>query len=780
VRKQDELLSAFLTESGESLDRLDADLVALERDPQNAALLDGTFRTLHTLKGSASFLQFSQLATLAHTAENLLTEVRSGKTTLTPESTNSLLQLVDNIRALVQHIAQTGCETGSSHTGPTLDHRQSPPAIPVHPARMPSNAPSVPPAPVATQPFVGLAAPLGPRQPEPAEPARPPLADPRPPPRRGDVSPSPEKSQPSRLAGEPSVELDGSRSEGGSSAFKTESVRVGVGLLDQLMNLVGELVLNRNQIVQFSQKQSDPAYAGYSQRLNLITSQLQESVMKTRLQPVGALWQRFPRLVRDIARQCGKEVALEIEGAETELDKTLLEALSDPMLHLVRNAIDHGIERPELRRFKGKTPQGRLQLRAYHEGGQVHIEICDDGAGLNTETIRSHGINRGLYSQEDSLLLSEEQIHESIFLPGFSTAEQVTDLSGRGVGLDVVKTSIEHIGGLVDISSRAEQGTTVHIKVPLTLAIIPTLIVTSGGQRYAIPQVNLSELIAIRPSAAGSELDHVHQSPVYRLRDRLLPLVRLDQLLGQPTAAGDDSEPVHLVVIRVGDERFALKVDGISNSEEIVVKSLGSVVRGVPLYAGATILGDGSVALILDVLGLARHAGVFKELRRPQAAESLPSQMRIVPESVLVCDVGADRRIGIPLPQVVRIVRVPRSEVEVSFDQEIVQYRDDLLPLVDLHRYLRHQPCDCPGETLAIIICRRGDGAVGLLVDRVLEIVEVPPDVQVAEGDDVVSGTTVLLGRVTDVVDLPALLRRAAPVAYRPSTRSQLLQTRPA
>jgi two-component system, chemotaxis family, sensor kinase CheA len=587
-------------------------------------------------------------------------------------------------------------------------------------------------------------------------------------------------SQASRLASELSVELDRSRtSESGSNVFKTESVRVGVGLLDQLMNLVGELVLNRNQIVQFSQKQSDPAYVGYSQRLNLITSQLQENVMKTRLQPVSALWQRFPRLVRDIARQCGKEIALEIEGAQTELDKTLLEALSDPMLHLVRNAIDHGIERSELRRFKGKPDRGRLQLRAYHEGGQVHIEICDDGAGLNTETIRSQAINRGLYSEQDSLLLSEDQIHESIFLPGFSTAHQVTDLSGRGVGLDVVKTSIEHIGGLVDISSRAELGTTVHIKVPLTLAIIPTLIVTSGGQRYAIPQVNLCELIAIRRSVAGSELDHVHQSPVYRLRGRLLPLVRLDQLLGQPTAA-DDNDHVHLVVVQVGDERFALMVDGILHSEEVVVKSLGSVVRGVPLYAGATILGDGAVALILDVLGLARHAGVFKELRRPQAAESLPSQVRIVPESVLLCDVGTDRRIGIPLPQLVRIERVPRNEVEISFDQEIVQYRDDMLPLVHLHSYLRHHPCACPGETLSIIICRHRDGAVGLVVDRVLEIVEVPPDVRVAKDDDVISGTTVLLNRVTDVLDLPALLRKAAPIVYRLSTRSQLLQTRPA
>jgi two-component system chemotaxis sensor kinase CheA len=755
--KRDELLSPFLVETREALDRLDADLLALEEDPQNAARLDSTFRTMHTLKGSASFLQFSQLATLAHTAENLLSDVRRGTSVLTPESTNTLLQWVDAIREITNNIAETGRESGSSYSGPTLDQ--------LHGA-----APDQPPRPRP-------AAAIAPRMPAEGAPSLVQISSRRSS-GRAPLEPSliPNKSEPTAgITSNSAVVSQFLDSQ--SSTLKSDSVRVGVDLLDQLMNLVGELVLNRNQIVQFSQKQSDPAYVRYSQRLNVITTQLQENVMKTRLQPVGALWQRFPRLVRDVARQCGKEVDLQIEGVETELDKTLLEALSDPMLHLVRNAIDHGIERPELRRFKGKAPKGRLLLRAYHEGGQVHIVICDDGAGLNTERIRSQAIEQGLFSEQDSLLLSEEQIHESVFLPGFSTADKVTNLSGRGIGLDVVKTSIEHIGGLVDISSRTEQGTTVHIKVPLTLAIIPALIVTCAGRRYAIPQASLSELIALPRSSAGSELDHVHQSPVYRLRDRLLPLTHLHKLLGQEPLAGGDRDHLHLVIVRVGEERFALMVDGISNCEEIVVKPLGSVVRGVPLYAGATILGDGSVALIVDVLGLARHAGVFKEFHRPQVAESLPSQVRIVPESVLVCDVGADRRIGIPLLQLVRIVHVPRTEVEISFDQEIVQYRDDLLPLVRLHRYLRHQPCDRAPEALAIVICRHGDGVVGLVVDRVLEIVEAPADVQVAESDDVVSGTTTVLGRVTDILDVPILLAKAAPVVYRLSTRSQLLQT---
>jgi two-component system chemotaxis sensor kinase CheA len=718
------------------------------------------------VRGSAGYLQFHQLGSLAHDGENILAEVRKGAATLTPEAVNRLLEIVDAIRKITGNIAASGNEVGSSYEGPTVDQErhgppsrnepaQAPSGVVGHPSRAPVKHPpeQKTPAPPAAKAPVRIDRPKGPRP----------------------VDVGVRKPAAVFSTSEPK---QASTAESGSSTFTAESIRVNVQLLDQLMNLVGELVLTRNQITQFSQHQGHAGFAGYSQRLNLITTQLQEGITKTRLQQIGALWQRFPRLVRDLARQAGKEVNLEIEGAGTELDKTLLEALADPMLHLVRNAIDHGIEKPELRRAKGKPDKGRLHLRAYHQGGQVHIEIQDDGAGLNTDKIREKAVERGLFTMEESVLLTEEQIQESIFLLGFSTANQVSDLSGRGVGLDVVKTCIEQIGGLVDVRSSPDHGTIAHIKVPLTLAIVPALIVMSGGQPFAVPQANLSELLSLPRAAAEHDIERVHQSPVYRLRGRLLPLVPLRQLLRQDAASVTSNENVQIVVVRVGDEKFAVVVDEIAKAEEIVVKRLGSALRGVPVYAGATILGDGTVALILDVLGLARRAGVFKEMRRPAAADSLPPQRRIVQESVLVCEVGADRRIGIPLGQLLRIERLPRAQIETSFDQDVLQCREDLLALVHVHRHLRHQPRASRSESLSLVICRYGDGQVGLVVDQVLEIAEAPADMLAAEGEAVVAGAAVLLGRVTDILDLAALLRVANPVLYRSSTRSQLLQTR--
>src|SRR5208337_4899504 len=389
-------------------------------------------------------------------------------------------------------------------------------------------------------------------------------------------------------------------------------IRVDVGLLDRMMDLASELVLARNQTLRFASSQTDGALLSAAQRLRRVTTDMQETVMKARLQPIGSVWNTFHRLARDLALSCGKQVTVETEGSETELDRGLIEAIRDPLTHILRNAIDHGIETPEQRTRAGKTAAGHLRLRAFHLAGRVHIEISDDGAGINLERVRQRALERGLITPEQAAGMGERQLGELVFAPGFSTAEQVTNFSGRGVGLDVVKTNIERIGGVVDLRSVTGQGTTLQIKIPLTLAILPALIVSSGGQRFAIPQVNLVEVVRLEAGPGASPIERVYRAPVYRLRDRLLPLCFLDRELHfESSGAGD----LYVAVLQAGAGQFGLVVDAVNDTEEIVVKPLGKELRAAACFAGAAILGDGQVVLILDVAGLAQLAGILADPR---------------------------------------------------------------------------------------------------------------------------------------------------------------------
>ncbi|HJT77378.1 MAG TPA: chemotaxis protein CheA [Gemmataceae bacterium] len=551
------------------------------------------------------------------------------------------------------------------------------------------------------------------------------------------------------------------------------SIRVDVGLLDRLMNLVGELVLARNQVLQLTAGQRDPALLSTSQRLNLITTELQEGVMKTRMQPISTVWNKLPRLVRDLARECGKEVRLTLAGEETELDRSILEAIKDPLTHLVRNAVDHGIEAPDVRRGRGKQPGGHLCLQAYHEGGQVNIEIADDGAGIDPERIRKKALERGLISREQAGRLGDHDLVQLIFLPGFSTAEQVTSVSGRGVGMDVVKTNIEKVGGAIEVRSRPGLGTTVKIKIPLTLAIIPALVVTSGGARYAIPQGSLLELVRLEGEAARRGIENVHGAPVYRLRGRLLPLVHLDRELGAP-AGPDDGRAVNLVVLQADDRRFGLVVDRVNDTEEIVVKPLGKLLQNIPLFAGATIMGDGKVALILDVLGLAQRARVVPEVRErtlpaPAPAGANAAEAR---HQVLLFALDDERRLAVPLDRVARLEEVPASAVEQTVDQETFQFGGRILPLVRLARAFpgRGTAPAADRDPLHVVVCADGAGQVGVVVDRILDVVETPLAVQTAGRRPGILGSAVIRQRVTDLLDVPALLRAALPEGGRPST----------
>ncbi|HXP08077.1 MAG TPA: chemotaxis protein CheA, partial [Acidobacteriaceae bacterium] len=559
-----ETIREFLVESHENLTRLDQDLVELEKHPGDANLLGSIFRTIHTIKGACGFLAFSVLEAITHQAETLLSQLRDGQRELTPALVSLILETVDATRKVLAQIEVSGRE-GSELFEDLTERLRVAAQLRAHPANEPRT--DQPPAAAIAVPAAEVVSNPSPsRVPE-------------------DGHPEEEPGVRTETASD-DRRKDGRREEDGArpSAAVDSNIRVGVGLLDKLMDLVGELVLTRNQILQFNVEREDAALNATSQRLNLITTELQEGVMKTRMQPIGVVWNKLPRVVRDMSITLGKQIKLQMDGAETELDRTIIEAIKDPLMHVIRNSCDHGIETPEVRMRAGKAPQGVLTLRAYHEGGQVNIEISDDGAGIDVTRLKRKALDNGLLRPEQVEKLNDREALTLIFLPGFSTARTVTNFSGRGVGMDVVKSHIEKIGGVVDVFSRLGEGATVKIRIPLTLAIIPGLVITSGGERFVIPQVSLLELIRLEADQSGKHIEYVHGTPVYRRRGSLLPIAYLNQVLG--LKAADQGEAVSMVVLQAEDRQFGLVVDGINDTQEIVVKPLGKQLKGLTLYAG--------------------------------------------------------------------------------------------------------------------------------------------------------------------------------------------------
>ena len=745
----DEIVKDFLIESGENLDRLDQELVKLESEPSSKELLASIFRTIHTIKGSCGFLGFARLEKVAHAGENLLARLRDGELKLTAEITSGLLSMVDAVRGMLAKIQETETDGADDHADliAHLTKLQSP-----SPAGCKNEDDAQAPRAETIASSISsdnLTAPSQPAVPN--------------------VPPIPESSSSSKPASE-----DGTAAQSVRNADSgVETIRVGVNLLDRLMNLVGELVLARNQLLQFSNNTQDAGFQAVSQRMNLIATELQEEVMKTRMQPIGNVWNKFPRTVRDLALSCGKEVRLEMEGQDTELDRTIIEAIKDPLTHLVRNCVDHGIEAPETRKQVGKQPAGLLRLRAFHEGGQVNIEITDDGAGLNQERIRQKAIERGLVSAQQAARLVDRDIFNMIFLPGFSTAEKVTNVSGRGVGMDVVRTNVEKIGGTVDVQSSAGKGTTVHLKIPLTLAIIPALIVTTAGDRYAVPQVNLLELVRLDGEQCRTALEHVDGAPVYRLRGRLLPLMYLRKELREEAVGEgkkDVREGVNIVVLRADDRQFGLVVDDINDTEEIVVKPLGKQLKSINAFAGATIMGDGKVALILDVLGLAQRANIvtgIREQARSEEVQSASAQKDKDDErhhAFLLFQYGENGRMAVDLSLVARLEEFPRSQIEIAGDQEVVQYRGQIMPLVRVSEELeceRRQKADLPQESLHVVVYSDKGKSVGLVVDRILDIVEEPFVMERHTVRKGILGSAVIQKRTTDILDVAGLVAAA-------------------
>ncbi|MFP4635624.1 MAG: chemotaxis protein CheA, partial [Nitriliruptoraceae bacterium] len=543
----------------------------------------------------------------------------------------------------------------------------------------------------------------------------------------------------------------------GSSVADT-SIRVDVGLLDDLMNLVGELVLTRNQLVQLVDGDTEDDLTDASKRLNLVTTELQEGVMKTRMQPIGNVWNKLPRVVRDLSVSCGKQVRLAMEGQNTELDKTIIEAIKDPLTHLVRNAVDHGIEAPQDRAAAGKPEEGELLLRAFHEGGQVNIEIIDDGGGIRADAVRDKAVQAGVVSAEQAERMSDREAVNLIFAAGFSTASQVTSVSGRGVGMDVVRTNIERIGGTVDVQTEPGAGSSFKVKIPLTLAIVPGLMVASGDDRFVIPQLSLIELVRLEADEADHAIEMVHGAPVYRLRGRLLPIVDLSAELGH--RCDRSGQAVNIVVLHADGQRFGLVVDAIHDTEEIVVKPLGSHLKEATLFSGATIMGDGRVALILDVLGIAQRARVMSEAaERSVQTEGEPAaddggERR----TLLLVDVGERRRAAIALSEVERLEELPSDSIELAGGREVVQYRGDILPLRRLADLIGAPgPLDPPAQ-LPVIVHRIEGHTVGLVVERFVDIIEQEVVLDEATRGFGVLGSAVFHDRITDVLDIHALL----------------------
>jgi two-component system chemotaxis sensor kinase CheA len=810
---ESDIVKDFLVESYENLDRLDRDLVGLEKNPKDKEALAGVFRTIHTIKGTCGFLGFNKLEKVAHVGENLLTRLRDGQLTLNPEITTALLGMVDAVRQMLKEIQSTGQdgEVDYPELRETLTRLQTaavaassdlaaspPPASPLAERALPSPQPPA----LASTPAKEI--PVAPPVMALPKPAEPPAVTrkksddtPRKPSRakiggilveRGNVQPEDivqalqeqEKGDRRRL-GEILVALGLAKPEDVLAAQQVldarprdaapETIRVGVNLLDKLMTLVGELVLARNQLLQVATTSKSTGLQAVSQRMNLIATELQEEVMKTRMQPIGNIWGQFPRTVRDVALGCAKQVNIEMEGKETELDKTIIEAIKDPLTHLVRNSVDHGIELPEVRVKAGKNPVGRLILRAFHEGGQVNIEISDDGAGLNRERIRQKAVERGVITAEQAARITEREIFNLIFLPGFSTAEKVTNVSGRGVGMDVVKTNVEKIGGTVDLQSTLGRGTTVRVKIPLTLAIIPALVVTCGGDRYAIPQVSLLELVRLEAEQAITAIEMVHGAPIYRLRGRLLPLVYLNREL-RLAENRDPADAVNIVVLQADDRHFGLVVDEINDTEEIVVKSLRKQLKMVKTFAGSSIMGDGKVALILDVLGLAQRASVVSESReRPVAGKAAGAADTAADKQTFLLFAGlGDSRMAIPLSTLARLEEFPISQVEMSGRQWVTQYRGQILPLIRLAVVLeerRHRlralqaPPEPDSGPLQVLVLNHEGRSFGLVVERILDIVEDRAEVRSKATRPAVLYSVVIGERVTELLDIPAILRHA-------------------
>ncbi len=669
----------FVAECGEIVERVAKNLQLLEKGNASKDNVDALYRDVHSLKGSAYLFSYTKLGDLGHGMESSLERVRAGTHKPSAALFDQLYKCLALIEQIVKNIA-ANIQTAD------LDEQ-----VPLLAARLLKAAEAL--ESVQETPVTSTA---------------------------------------------PSTTTAAQANESGEGAA---SIRVPVSLLDNLMTLMGEMVLVRNQVLQYANRSDDLELLSMSKRLNVVTGEIQGEMMKTRMQPIGNVLTKFNRVVRDLSQELRKNITLNIIGAETELDKSLLEAIKDPLTHIVRNSCDHGIETPEVRREKGKRDVGTISVRSYHEGGQVVVEVSDDGKGLHKEMLLNKAVERGLITPAQAASLGEKEIYNLIFAPGFSTAAAVTNVSGRGVGMDVVRTNIERIGGTVDLTSRPGAGTTIKLKIPLTLAIVPALIVRCGLGKFAVPQVKLEELVRVDQSSADNHIEILHGTPVYRLRGNILPLVDLNRVL---KGNGGDSQPdpakykdaiVNIAVLNAEQFSFGLIIDEIQDSADIVVKPLTRLMKSLQVYSGATILGDGSVALILDVLGISKVANLKAEkIREVTGDQKAKENIRLLADAqdFLLVKVNATARHALAMAYVNRLEEFKSSEVEYSGNQRLVRYRDSILPLISANQQLGLPDTTVDRATIPVVVIEKAGVLYGIEVDGIVDTLSTQHETRVA------------------------------------------------
>lgn len=749
----DDLLREFLTETNESLDTVDNQLVRFEQDPNNAKILDNIFRLVHTIKGTCGFLGLPRLEALAHAAETLMGKFRDGMP-VTGGAVTLILSTIDRIKDILGQLEATEAEpAGADSDLIEALHNM------VEQGMAAMDAPAAPAAKPAVTVGVMVEQTLE-RELRPGEVSlddlerafreteteivSPPLA-----PALKAEAPKAAKPAPRKPV------IENETAEGDKIA--NQSIRVNVDTLEHLMTMVSELVLTRNQLLEISRRNEDSEFKVPLQRLSNVTAELQEGVMKTRMQPIGNAWQKLPRIVRDLSSELGKQIELEMHGADTELDRQVLDLIKDPLTHMVRNSADHGLESTADRVAAGKPEQGTIRVSAYHEGGHIIICIADNGRGLNTERIKAKAVSNGLATEADVEKMTEAQIHKFIFAPGFSTAAAVTSVSGRGVGMDVVRTNIDQIGGTIDVKSVPGEGSSFTIKIPLTLAIVSALIVEAAGDRFAIPQLSVVELVRAR-SNSEHRIERIKDTPVLRLRNKLLPLMHLKKLLKIDDGASSDPENGFIVVTQVGSQTFGIVVDGVFHTEEIVVKPMSTKLRHIGMFSGNTILGDGAVIMIIDPNGIAQALGTAavsqSEMTDDSAATRTNSDAQLT--SLLVFRAGSSQPKAVPLALVTRLEEIGVDKIEFSNGRHMVQYREQLMPLVEIEGVSIRESGVQP-----ILVFADDGRSMGLVVDEIIDIVEEHLSIEVTSTRDGVLGSAVVKGHATEVIDVGHFLPMA-------------------
>jgi two-component system chemotaxis sensor kinase CheA len=726
----DEILTEFTLEAREILDQLDSDFVLLEASPTDKKLIGNIFRGLHTLKGSSGFFSFKRLEKISHAGESLLGKIRDGQLSLDLNKSNVLLQMIDVLRIIIEGIEKNKTEPAGEDTAlissignlsrgneEVINAKASAPVVEDLNQAIPDatiHHPDVSEAEVSINLSI-------------AENINTPPAQ--------EIQETQENNTP---------------------------VRINLDTLDKLMNLASEMVLARNRLLPFADNSADLQFTNTVHSIDLLTLELQERMMKMRMQSISHVWSKFPRLIRDAANQTNKKVTLIQNGADTEIDRSLLDGIRDPLMHIIRNSVDHSIEEPDVRVRKGKPETGQIVLNASHQNGMILIEVSDDGAGINLELIKQRAIERKLISPETASQLSKSELIDLIFQPGFSTKEAVTSLSGRGVGMDVVKTNITNIGGTIEITSEPDLGTQIQLKIPLTLAIIPALFITCADQVFSIPENRIIELVKLSPKSQADAFQNFHGIPVFKLRNQLLPLIYLDQVLELKSAGSAPDDDIYIVLLQSGPTYFGLAVASVDNIQDIVVKPLGGTLNDIPYFAGATIMGNGRVSLILDIDNIALHSGfTAQDLSTLNKEKLLDTNPPVEMMGILVFEIAGLERMAIPLDRLRHIDMLDMDQIQMQGDKEVIYLNKELFYVVQLNQFVNGADIQSVSTSKVVpaLTCVSNQRLYSLLVEHVVEIIQVPKQlIASATPQKGIEGYAIWNDRVINVLDLDEIL----------------------